>query len=60
MNQRTLDSIGNRLWIDDENWEKRTEVKKVAIEDNVIETDDSDDEDSEDEGDDEDEDIDIE
>jgi len=55
MNQRALDSTGDRLWVDDENWEK------VAMEDEVMETDDSDEdkEDSEDNDDEEDEDIDM-
>jgi hypothetical protein len=55
MNQRTLDSTGDRLWIDDENWEKKTEVEKVAMEDEAMETDISDNEDEEDNEDDEEE-----
>jgi hypothetical protein len=55
MNQRALDSTGDRLWVDDENWEKKTEVEKVAMEDEAMETDNSDDEDKEDNKDDDEE-----
>ena len=55
MNQRTLDSTGDRLWIDDENQEKKTEVEKVAMEDKAIETNISNNEDEEDNKDDEEE-----
>ena len=55
MNQRTLDSTGDRLWIDDENQEKKTEVEKVAMEDEAMETDISGNEDEEDNKDDEEE-----
>ena len=55
INQRTLNLIGDRLWIDNENQEKKTEVEKVAMEDKAIETDISDNEDKEDNKDDEEE-----
>lgn len=55
INQRTLNSIGNRLWINNENQEKKTEVEKVAMEDKAMETDISDIEDKEDNKDDEEE-----
>jgi len=48
INQRTLNSTGDRLWINNKNWEKKTEVKKVVIKDKAIETNISDNEDKED------------
>ena len=55
INQRTLDLTGDRLQINDENWEKKTEVEKVAMEDKAIETNISNNEDEEDNKDDEEE-----